>query len=53
MSRWKAKPCPFCGCEDVGVSGCLFFVTNCYGCRVEGPRGKTATQARRAWNRRK
>ena len=51
-------PCPFCGCEDIGLTnvGCERgdgYIVNCEDCGAEGPfaaDGQLAAQEK--WNRR-
>ena len=52
----KLKPCPKCGCEDIGqecdiwvmASECYCF---CVKCGIRGPDAPSQEQAGAAWNR--
>lgn len=53
----KAKPCPDCGCKDVGLNDCFMrrfkrFFLECEECHWCGKTYPTIRMAVRSWNRR-
>lgn len=51
----ELKPCPFCGSNNVDLSGYLngrYYDVACMACEAKGPVAQLADGAAEAWNRR-
>lgn len=46
----KRRPCPFCGSENIELSGCRKFWMECLQCGGEGPIHNSQQEAIDAWN---
>ena len=52
----KLKPCPFCGCDDIGIwendEGYIGYQVYCESCGSMADSYDTPKEAIKAWNRR-